>query len=380
MAKQDYYATLGVARGASADELKKAYRKLAMQYHPDRNPGDAVSEGKFKEAGEAYDCLKDEQKRAAYDRFGHAAFENGGPGQRGGFDFNDAGNLGDIFDQMFGDMMGGNGRRGGNGGRRPGADLRAQVEITLAEAFTGTERTLRVPTRVVCDACAGTGSETRDRSQENCPQCGGTGKVRAQQGFFVVERTCPTCGGMGRVIKNPCRICQGQGTVQRDKSLKVAIPAGIEDGTRIRVPGEGESGGQGAQAGDLYVQVAIRAHELFQRDGANVFLKVPLRLSLAALGGEIDVPSIDGSSGRVKIPPGTQTGAQFRLRAKGFSVLRSAARGDMYIQVAVETPQNLTRRQRELLEEFEAESKHASKGHPEADGFAGKVKEFFGHK
>jgi len=368
MAKQDYYATLGVAKGASADELKKAYRKLAMQHHPDRNPGDAAAEAKFKEAGEAYEVLKDEQKRAAYDRFGHAAFEQGGgPGgfNRGGFDFNDAGNLGDIFDQMFGDAMGG--RRGG-GRTRTGADLRAQVDITLVEAFTGTDRTLRVPSRVQCEVCAGTGSETRDRSsQENCPQCGGAGKVRAQQGFFVVERTCPTCGGMGRVIKNPCRVCHGQGTVQRDKSLKVSVPAGIEDGTRIRVPGEGEAGAQGAPAGDLYVQVAIRAHDLFQRDGANIFLRVPLRMSMAALG-------------RVKVPPGTQTGAQFRLRNKGFSVLRSPARGDMYIQVAVETPQNLTKKQRELMEEFEAEGKHASKGSPEAEGFFARVKEFFDHR
>jgi len=381
MAKQDYYATLGVAKGASADELKKAYRKLAMQHHPDRNPGDGMSEAKFKEVNEAYDVLKDEQKRAAYDRFGHAAFEQGGgPGgfNRGGFDFTDAGNLGDIFDQMFGDAMGG--RRGG-GRTRAGADLRAPVEISLVEAFTGCDRTLRVPSRVQCDVCAGTGSETRDRaSQENCPQCGGSGKVRAQQGFFVVERTCPTCGGMGRVIKNPCRVCHGQGTVQRDKSLKVSIPAGIEDGTRIRVPGEGEAGGPGAPPGDLYVQVAIRPHDLFQRDGANIFLRVPLRMSMAALGGEIDVPSIDGTVGRVKVPPGTQTGAQFRLRSKGFSVLRSTARGDMYIQVAVETPQNLTKKQRELMEEFEAEAKHASKGSPEAEGFFAKVKEFFDHK
>ncbi len=376
MAKPDYYATLGAAKGASADELKKAYRKLAMQYHPDRNPGNATAEAKFKEINEAYDCLKDEQKRAAYDRFGHAAFEQGG-GPRGGFDFNDAGNLGDIFDQMFGDMMGGNGGGRRGGGRRAGADLRAQVEISLKEAFTGCDRTLRVPTRLKCEACAGTGSENRDRNQENCSQCGGSGKVRAQQGFFVVERTCPTCGGMGRVIKNPCRICSGLGTVQREKSLKVSIPAGIDDGTRIRVTGEGEAGGPGATPGDLYVQVAVRPHELFQREGANIFLRVPLRMSLAALGGEIEVPSIDGSVGRVKIPAGTQSGAQFRLRAKGFSTLRTTARGDMYIQVAVETPQNLTKRQRELLDEFEEEAKNGSKGSPESEGFFAKVKDFF---
>ncbi len=384
MAKQDFYATLGVAKGATADELKKAYRKQAMQYHPDRNPGDAAAEAKFKEVSEAYDVLKDEQKRAAYDRFGHAAFEQGGgPGAgrgAGGFDFTGAGDLGDIFDQMFGDMMGG--RRGGGGGGRTrgGADLRAQVEITLTEAFNGCDRTLRVPSRVSCEACNGTGSESRDRAQETCTQCGGSGKVRAQQGFFVVERTCPTCGGMGRVIKNPCRICHGQGTVGREKSLKVSIPGGIEDGTRIRVPGEGEAGPVGAPAGDLYVQVAVRPHELFQRDGSNVFLRVPLRMSMAALGGEIEVPAIDGTINRVKIPAGSQTGAQFRLRNKGFSVLRSAARGDMHIQVVVETPQNLTKRQRELLEEFEKEAKTTPKGSPESEGFFAKVREFFEHR
>ncbi len=371
MAKQDFYAILGVARDASADDLKKAYRKLAMQYHPDRNPGDAASEAKFKEVSEAYDVLKDDQKRGAYDRYGHAAFEGGqGGGGGGGFE---GGGLGDIFDQMFGDFMGG--RRGGGGGQRAGADVRAQVEIDLTEAFAGTKTTLRVPTRVACEACNGTGSESKDAGRENCPTCGGAGKVRAQQGFFLVERTCPTCSGKGRVVRNPCRICHGNGTVQRERSLQVAIPAGVEDGTRIRMSGEGESGGAGVPPGDLYVHVAVRPHPIFQRDAANVFCVVPLRMSQAALGTEIEVPAIDSTRARVKIPPGTQTGDQFRLRGKGFSVLRSAQRGDMYIQVKVETAQNLTRKQRELLEAFEAEVN--VKSSPESEGFLDKVKAFF---
>jgi len=378
MAKQDYYATLGVPREASGEDLKKAYRKLAMQYHPDRNPGDKQAEARFKEVNEAYDVLKDDQKRAAYDRFGHAAFEQGGGGAGpfgGGFDFSGAGGLGDIFDQMFGDFMGG-GRRGGPR-TRAGNDIRQSIEIDLAQAFTGTKASLRVPTRVACEACNGTGSEDKARPADTCPSCQGSGRIRAQQGFFLVERTCATCGGSGRVIRNPCRVCRGAGTVQRERSLQVSIPAGVEDGTRIRLPGEGEAGGRGSPPGDLYVHVAIRPHPIFQREQANIFLRVPLRMSLAALGGEIEVPAIDGSKAKVKVPPGTQTGDQFRLRGKGFSLLQSAARGDMFIQVAVETPQHLTRRQRELLEEFEAEAHQSEKHHPESEGFFAKVKEFF---
>ena len=377
MAKQDYYATLGVSRDASADDLKKAYRKLAMQYHPDRNPGNKQAEARFKDVSEAYDILKDEQKRAAYDRYGHAIFEQGGGGGpfgAGGFDFAAGAGLGDIFDQMFGEFMG---RRGGGRQPRGGADLRQQVEIDLADAFAGTKVQLRVPTRVVCEACNGSGSEDRGRSAETCPTCHGAGKVRRQQGFFLVETACPGCGGTGRVVRNPCRACHGQGTVARERTLEVKIPAGVEDGVRIRLPGEGEAGGQGAPAGDLYVHVAIRPHPIFQREQSNIFMRVPLRMTQAALGGEIEVPVIDGTKAKVKVPPGTQTGDQFRLRGKGFSLLRSAARGDMYIQVAVETPQNLTRRQRELLEEFEAEANKAERHSPESEGFFAKVKEFF---
>jgi molecular chaperone DnaJ len=373
MAKSDYYATLEVPRDAAPEDLKKAYRKLAMKYHPDRNPGDKTAEARFKDVSEAYEVLKDEQKRAAYDRFGHAAFEQGGPGAAGGFDFSGAGGLGDIFDQMFGDFTG---RGGGRSRTRSGADVQVQVEIDLPAAFAGTKTPVRVPTRVTCEACKGAGTADGQRAADTCTTCNGAGKVRAQQGFFLIERTCPTCGGAGRVIRNPCRVCQGAGTIQRDRTLQVTIPAGVEDGTRIRLQGEGEAGGQGAPNGDLYVHVAIRQHPLFHREGAHVFCEVPLRMSQAALGDEIDVPAIDGTRQKVKIPPGTQTGTQFRLRGRGFSVLRSTARGDMVVQAKVETPLHLTRRQRELLEEFEAEARGHGKGSPEHEGFFAKMKEF----
>jgi len=371
MAKSDFYALLEVTREASADDLKKAYRKLAMKYHPDRNPGDKAAESRFKDVSEAYEILKDDQKRAAYDRFGHAAFEQGGAAA-GGFDFSAAGGLGDIFDQMFGDFTG----RGGRSRTRSGNDINVQVEIELTAAFAGIKQAVRVPTRIACEACKGTGSADGQRAADTCTSCNGAGKVRAQQGFFLIERTCPTCGGSGRVIRSPCRICHGAGTVQRERSLQVTIPAGVEDGTRIRLQGEGEAGGQGAPPGDLYVHVAIRQHNLFHREGAHIFCEVPLRMSQAALGDEIDVPVIDGTRAKVKVPPGTQTGAQFRLRGKGFSVLRSTARGDMVVQTKVETPQHLTRRQRELLEEFEAEASGHAKGSPEHEGFFAKMKEF----
>lgn len=374
--KQDYYATLGVSRDAKADDLKKAYRKLAMQYHPDRNPGDKSAEAKFREVSEAYEVLKDDQKRGAYDRFGHAAFEQGGGGGPGGFagGFNFEGGLGDIFEGLFGDMSGRGRRQSG------GADLRTQVEIDMVEAFAGVKKPLRVPTRVKCEVCDGTGSETRSRENSTCGTCRGAGKVRAQQGFFLVERSCPTCNGTGRVIRNACKVCQGSGIVQGERTLQVAIPAGVEDGTRIRLTGEGEAGPQGTPPGDLYVHVGVRQHDIFQRDGANVYCRVPLPLTRAALGGEVEVPSIDGTRAKVKIPAGTQTGEQFRLRAKGFSMLRSTERGDMYIQVAVETPQHLSRRQRELLEEFEREGEGNDRGNPESDGFFAKVAKFFDGK
>lgn len=373
MAKQDYYATLGVAKDASADDLKKAYRKLAMQYHPDRNPGNKDAEAKFKDLSEAYDVLKDDQKRAAYDRFGHAAFENGGGGQggfTGGFDFG-GGGLGDIFEQMFGQM-------GGNRGRpRQGNDIQQAVEISLEEAFAGTKTNIRVPTRVSCEACSGSGSADANKEAATCTTCRGAGKIRQQQGFFTVERTCPTCQGQGKTIRNPCRTCRGAGTVQRERSLQVSIPAGVDDGTRIRLTGEGEAGGQGIRPGDLYVHVSVRPHPLFQREGAHILMRVPVRMAQAALGSDVEVPVIDGTKAKVKIPAGTQTGQQFRLRGKGFSVIRNPARGDMVIEVMVETPQSLTPKQRELLEQFEAEGQKSAKGSPEHEGFFARVKEFF---
>ncbi|MEO3432280.1 molecular chaperone DnaJ [Inquilinus sp. CAU 1745] len=374
MAKQDYYQELGVGRDAAAGEIKKAYRTLAMKYHPDRNPGDEAAERKFKEISEAYDVLKDEQKRAAYDRFGHAAFENGGGprGPAGGFDFSSG--FADIFDEMFGDFMGQRrGARGGVSGR--GADMRYNMEISLEEAFKGKQATIRVPTSTVCEVCAGTGAEGGSQPSI-CPTCTGIGKVRAQQGFFTIERSCPTCGGAGRVIKDPCRACAGSGRTRKERSLQVNIPAGVEDGTRIRLAGEGEAGLRGAPPGDLYIFLSLKPHRLFQRDGADIHCKVPMPMTTASLGGPIEVPTIDGGRANVTIPPGTQTGAQFRLRGKGMSILRSPNRGDMYVLVQVETPTNLSKRQRELLEEFEKE-RGPEYTHPESAGFFARVKEFF---
>ena len=377
MAKRDYYEVLGVARDAGEDDLKKSYRKLAMKWHPDRNQGDVEAEAKFKELNEAYDVLKDAEKRAAYDRFGHAAFEQGGPGGGGGGGgpFG-GGGFEDIFEEMFGRFGGGG--RGQRAAAGRGADLRTQVEVSLEEAFAGAKKTIRFATSVSCEACKGVGAEGGAASGvQTCGTCQGSGKVRAQQGFFLVERTCPTCGGAGRTIKNPCKICRGSGRVQRERSLNVSVPAGVDDGTRIRLSGEGEAGQRGAPAGDLYVDIAVRPHPIFQRDGANILVRVPLRMTQAALGGHVEVPSIDGGRSKVTIPAGTQTGDQFRLRGKGFSVLRSAARGDMYVQVMVETPQNLSPKQRELLEQFEAEAEKGGRTSPESEGFFAKVKEFW---
>ncbi|MDG3440430.1 molecular chaperone DnaJ [Nitrospirillum amazonense] len=375
MAKQDYYELLGVAKTASADDLKKAYRKLAMQYHPDRNQGDKAAEQKFKEVSEAYEVLKDEQKRAAYDRFGHAAFENGGGragGGAGGFDFGSG--FADIFEEMFGDFMGG--RRGGGQGPGRGSDLRYNLEISLEDAFKGTSTNVRVPTSVACDVCNGTGAESGTQPV-TCPTCNGAGKVRAQQGFFTIERTCPACSGAGRVIKDPCRNCGGHGRVRKEKTLQVNIPAGVEDGTRIRLTGEGEAGARGAPPGDLYIFLAIAPHALFIRDGANIQCRVPIPMTTAALGGTVEVPTIDGSRARVSIPPGTQSGHQFRLKGKGMSVLRSTQRGDMYVTALVETPVNLTKRQQELMREFEKAGEEKGGTHPESEGFFAKVKELW---
>ncbi len=374
MAKEDYYRTLGVDRDAGADELKKAYRKAAMQYHPDRNPGDKDAEQKFKQINEAYEVLKDDQKRAAYDRFGHAAFEQGGPGGfggDGGFGFSSG--FADIFDEMFGDFMTGN-RRGGRANGR-GSDLRYNMDVTLEDAFAGKKATIRVPTSVACEPCNGSGGKG-GAAPATCGTCRGTGRVRTQSGFFTVERTCPTCGGTGQTIKDPCRSCGGTGRSRKEKSLQVNIPAGVEDGTRIRLAGEGEAGLRGAPPGDLYIFLSVAQHRFFHRDGANVYCRVPIPMTTAALGGVVEVPAVDGSRAKITIPAGTQTGRQFRLRGKGMTVLRSPSRGDMFIEAVVETPVNLTGEQEKLLREFESAG-NGEKHSPESHGFFAKVKELW---
>lgn len=367
-AKRDYYAVLGVARSANDAELKAAYRKLAMQHHPDRNPGDADCESRFKELNEAYDVLKDGDKRAAYERFGHAAFEQGMGGAHGfGSDFASA--FSDIFEGVFGMS----GARGRSSGRERGADLRYNMEITLEEAFGGKTAQLRLPTSVTCEACTGTGAKLGTKPKV-CATCGGHGKVRHTQGFFTLERTCSACHGRGQVIDTPCPACGGAGRVTRERTLSVNIPPGVEDGTRIRIAGEGEAGLRGGAAGDLYIFLSLTPHDFFQRDGADLHCRVPVSMVSAALGGEFEVPSIDGSKSRIKVPGGTQSGRRFRLQGKGMPVLRSRQSGDMYVQVVVETPQSLTKKQRELLAEFEKLSSTAT--HPESSGFFARVKDF----
>src|SRR6478735_6112930 len=372
MSKRDYYEVLGVAKTATDAEMKSAFRKLAMQYHPDRNPGDHEAEVKFKEINEAYQTLSDGQKRAAYDRFGHAAFANGGGAGGPGFgnDFSDF--MSDIFENFFGETRGRGGRATG-GGRERGADMRYNLEITLEEAFLGKTAELKIPTAITCESCSGSGAKPGSKPKQ-CPTCGGAGRVRATQGFFSIERTCHNCHGRGEVIDDPCPTCGGAGRVTRERTLSVNIPAGVEEGTRIRLAGEGEAGGRGGPAGDLYIFLSIKTHQFFQRDGADLFCRVPISMVTAALGGELDVPTIAGADTSLKIPEGTQSGKQFRLKGKGMPVLRSRDVGDLYIQVAVETPQKLSKRQRELLAEFEQES--SKDNHPESSGFFTRVREF----
>ncbi|WP_417819476.1 molecular chaperone DnaJ [Terasakiella sp.] len=374
MAKQDYYETLGVSRDVDDKALKSAFRKLAMQYHPDRNPDNADAESKFKEINEAYEVLKDAEKRAAYDRYGHAAFEQGGPGGgHGGFGGGGFSGFGDIFEEMFGDMMGGG--RGQSSGR--GSDLRYNMEISLEDAFNGKKAQIEVPTSVHCGSCDGSGSKG-GKPPSMCPSCHGRGKVRAQQGFFTIERTCPTCHGAGSVISDPCDNCGGTGRERKSKTLSVSVPAGVEDGTRIRLSGEGEAGLRGAPSGDLYIFLSIAPHRIFQREGANIFCRVPIPMTKAALGGEIEVPTVDGGRARIKVPEGTQSGNQFRLRGKGMSVMRTESRGDMFVEVAVETPVKLTKEQKEILKQFEAAGGGNVENHsPESQGFFSKVKDFF---
>lgn len=369
MAKRDYYEILGVARGAGDAEIKKAFRQQAMKYHPDRNPGDADAERHFKDANEAYEVLRDPDKRAAYDRYGHAAFENGMGGSAGGFG---AGGFSDIFEDLFGDFMGGAG-----GARRRqqarGADLRYDMEITLEDAYAGKQAEIRVPTAVTCDACDGSGA-TPGSKPEVCHTCAGRGRVRAQQGFFTIERTCPTCQGQGQTISDPCPKCRGQGRVAREKTLSVTVPKGVEDGTRIRLAGEGEAGPRGAGTGDLYIFLTVRPHRFFKRQGDMLYCEVPIPMTTAALGGELSVPTISGKKAQLRIPPGTQSGSQLRLKGKGMPALHSERYGDMVIQVQVETPVNLSRRQKELLEEFAGERRNVS---PKSEGFFARVKELW---
>ncbi len=374
MAKRDYYEVLGVAKGADAASIKKAYRQKAKELHPDRNADNPNAEAQFKEANEAYEVLKDGDKKAAYDRYGHAAFENGmggGGGQRGGpGDFGSA--FSDVFDDLFGDFMGG---RGGarRGGAQRGNDLRYNLRINLEDAYSGMQKTITVPTAVACDVCNGTGAEGGSEPQ-TCPTCSGMGKVRAQQGFFTVERTCPTCSGMGQTIKNPCNTCHGNGRVEKEKSLSVNIPPGVETGTRIRLAGEGEAGMRGGPTGDLYIFIEVNDHVLFERENTNLYCRVPVSIATAALGGEIEVPTIDGGRSRVKVPEGSQSGRQMRLRSKGMPALRGGGAGDMFIELAVETPVKLTSRQREILKEFD---KLSEENNPQGSNFFKSVKNFW---
>lgn len=382
MAKRDYYETLGVAKGASADEIKKAFRTKAKELHPDRNSDNPNAEAQFKEANEAYDVLKDADKKAAYDRFGHSAFEGGmgGGGQRrpqGGGQGDFASAFSDVFEDLFGDFMGGQpGSGGGRGGRTRaarGSDLRYNMRISLEEAFSGQQKTITVPTAVQCGTCEGKGTEGASEPA-TCPTCSGMGKVRAQQGFFTVERACPTCGGAGQIIKNPCKACGGGGRVEKERQLSVNIPAGVETGTRIRLSGEGEAGLRGGPTGDLYIFIEVEAHPIFERDAVNLYCAVPVSMTTAALGGEVEVPTIDGGRSRVKVPAGSQTGRQMRLRGKGMPALRGGGAGDMMIELAIETPVNLTNRQKDLLREFD---KIDADNNPQGDSFFRKVKGFW---
>ncbi len=370
MSKRDFYEVLGVSRSADAKEMKAAYRKLAMKYHPDRNPDNAEAEHKFKELNEAYGVLKDDQQKAAYDNYGHAAFENGGPGAAGAGGGFGGGGFADIFEEMFGGF-GGGGRQAG--GSQRGGDLRYNMEISLEDAYKGKQAEIKIPSAVSCDSCDGTGA-AKGSSPVTCGTCKGNGRVRMQQGFFTVERTCHSCQGVGRVIENPCGNCHGSGHVEQEKNLQVNIPAGVEEGNRIRLAGEGEMGNHGGTPGDLYIFLSIEPHRIFQREGSDIYCRVPISMTKSALGGTVEVPTIDGGRAKVTIPDGTQSRQQFRLRSKGMSVLRSSSRGDMYVEVTVETPVNLTKRQKELLQEFEAEKADNS---PLSSGFFKRVKEFW---
>ena len=373
MSKRDYYEVLGVSSSASEAELKKAYRTKAKELHPDRNSDNPNSESQFKEVNEAYDVLKDQNKKAAYDRYGHAAFEGGsaGPGAggfHGGGDFSSA--FSDVFEDLFGDFQGNQ-----NGRQRAsrGSDLRYNLNISLEEAFSGIQKKITIPSSVNCNDCNGTGA-SGGAEPTTCPTCSGMGKVRAQQGFFTVERGCPTCSGMGQIIKNPCQKCKGSGQEEKERSLSVNIPSGVETGTRIRLSGEGEAGVRGGPSGDLYIFTEIAEHKIFERDGKNLYCRIPVSMTTAAIGGEIEAPTIDGGRSRVKIPNGSQSGRQMRLRSKGMPALRGSGNGDLFIELAVETPVNLTSEQKDLLKQFEALSVD---NNPHSKNFFSSVKSFW---
>jgi molecular chaperone DnaJ len=372
MSKRDFYEILGVSKTATDVEMKIAFRKAAMQCHPDRHPGDTEAEARFKELNEAYQCLADPQKRSAYDRFGHAAFEQGGG--MGGFSSSEgfSASMADIFEDLFGDVMG---RRGRSGGRERGSDLRYNMEITLEEAYHGKAASLKIPTSATCEACSGTGAK-KGSKPKTCATCAGHGRVRAQQGFFAIERTCPTCQGRGEMIDNPCPSCSGSGRKTVERSLSVNVPPGVEDGTRIRLAGEGEAGVRGGPPGDLYIFLSVKPHPFFQRDGSDLYCRVPISMVRAALGGEIKVHALDGTEVKLKVPEGSQSGKQIKAKGKGMPVLRGRDNGDLHVQISVETPQNLTKRQKELLAEFEKESSHET--HPEEHGFFARMKDLFG--
>lgn len=373
MSKQCYYEMLEVSKGADGATLKSAYRKLAMQYHPDRNPGDTAAEAKFKEVSEAYDVLKDDQKRAAYDQFGHSAFENGGMGGgRGGFHGFESSGFSDIFEDLFG-MSGGGRRRDPNASRR-GSDLRYNLSITLEDAFRGKSEKITIPTDVACDTCSGSGAEDGSKPSA-CTTCNGIGKVRSQQGFFMVERTCPGCQGQGMVIENPCGDCRGSGKKKKNKTLDVKIPAGVEEGTRIRLSGEGKAGARGGPTGDLYIFIDIEYHPIFERDGSTVFCQVPIPMTTATLGGLIEVPTVGGDRAEVKISAGTPSGKRYKISNKGMPILNRDTHGDMIIEAQVETPVNLNKKQKELLRAFAEEC--GDDVSPEASGFFNKVKELW---
>jgi molecular chaperone DnaJ len=376
MSKRDYYDVLGVERGADEKALKAAYRKLALKYHPDHNPGSKDAEDKFKEVGEAYSILSDSQKRAAYDRFGHGAFENsGGPG---GSPFGQGVNPEDIFQDLFSQVFGGGFAASGRkrGGPQRGADLRYDLEITLAEAYFGKDESIHVPQAVACKPCDGNGAAPGSKP-ENCDTCAGHGRVRAQQGFFTMERTCHICQGRGTVIRKPCKTCGGVGQVKEERQIAVKIPAGVESGMRIRLTGEGEAGSGGGPKGDLYIFVEVVEHDIFERDGPNLYCRAPVPMATAALGGDIEIPTIDGGRARVSVPEGAQTGRKLRLRGKGMpSVRQGSQQGDLYVEMFVETPQNLTARQKDLLRQFTECS--GADCHPESEGFLGRIKRFWG--